>query len=535
MSTYNDELREIIRTKAGLELYESLYVLHVNAKNNGIPITYPEVDPRTDSGHENKVLEITVYGDLPSSDPNHVYNWKRKSIPLSYYTDFNNWTFKVSTSGLNEDRNLFYLAQDSTAIHPLEEDNAVSRESIENGHFHDHPILKTGKNLLLIEDNTPWTYRNETPDTYHQPPTPWANWDHEHPFARRDVLLIKDGFALNRPISSYSTMQSDPVCNYVTVPYLHHVFKNVTMIRTTNCAVVINLVHVKLLDDVTIENVEVVTPSNTSLTRDRCINIEDATNITIDNFSMNQTYCNENGGVDDYGYGIQMFNVWNSIFRNLRSNESVWGFFGCRYVNTSLLEHCEINRFDIHCYGRDITCRNCTFAPNPTTYSTTYQATNRFASLCGNLIYEDCTFDNFVPYKTDYAYNIFQAFDILFRRCTFNVVRSDLAQLIEMGFWGAPLNARQELVRKCAPNVTIDDVTIVLGNNISEVNLFFYKDRQSFTEPVYHISYISINNLKLRNASGSTLPSTCFKETNLTVNYAERVFRFRNLLEVSSF
>ena len=309
------------------------------------------------------------------------------------------------------------------------------------------------------------------------------------------------------------------------------------MIRTSNCSVVVNLLTVKLLDNVTIENVSVNTPANSGLTHDNCIWLINATNITVKQFCMDRTYSLEAAGSGGYGYGILMDNVWNSTFKEIESQDSEWGFFGCNNVNTANLEDCEVNRFDIHCYGRDITCRSCTFAPNPVTYSTTGHAVNRYSSLFGYLIYDGCEFENFVPFKTDYAYNIYAGCDILFKDCTLHVVRSDLNRIIEMGFWGAPLNARQEHVRKCAHNVAIENLTIQLGSGISQVYLFFFKDRQSFTEPVYHTSWLSVTNLTVKDAAGNTLPSpyTYFAEKNLDVTYVQRVFRFKDKVYQTSF
>ncbi len=518
---FNSELVRIITEKTGLELYKELFVLHMNARTAGQPITYPDSDPRTGTGFTNKVLDITVYGD----DPGDLDNWKRRAIPLSCETDFKGWTFRVSTSQLTESRSLFYLGQDRDNVILLEGENAIGIESIDSGHFHNNPILKTGKHLVVIEDKTPWTYRQEL---LTGTPTPWSNWNYNNSYERRDVLLVIDGIALNRPISPYSTMQSNPECRYVTLDNFKHVMKNVNMVRTSNCEQVINLVTIQNIDDVTVENVTVTTPDNSTLVLDSCINVYNATNINVKQFSMNKTYSRETANINDYGYGISMENVWNSVFKQVESNYSVWGFFGCRHVNTAYLENCSLNRFDIHCYGRDITCVNCVFAPNPNTYNTTGFCNNRFASLIGNLIYKGCTFDNFIPYFTDYNYNVYQGFDVLFKNCTFNVVKSANAHLIELGYWGEPLNYRKEHIHKCAPNVALEDCTIRLGNGISEVYLFYLRDTQAFAESIHYVSYISVINLTLKDASDNVLPFSCFKEINKSVTYANTVYRFKD-------
>jgi hypothetical protein len=531
MEDYNKQISDLIESNPqtnSLTFYKALYDIHFNARKDGAAITYPATDPRAGSGFENKVLEITVFGDSASD----TSNWKRKSIPITPSTDFNGWTFKVSTSQLTEDRYLFYLAQDESTIQNLTGENVVRRESIDNGDFRDHLILKSGKYLLLIEDETPWTYRQDLVTSL---PTPWSNWNYNNPNKREDVLLIIDGIALNRPIAPYSTMQSSPSCRYVVLDNKKRVMKNVNMVRTANCEKIVNLVTVKLLDDVTIENVVVTTPNNSNLTYDACINLLNATNITVKNFSMNKTYCVEAPGSLDYGYGIQMVNVWNSKFIQVTSNNSVWGFFGCRHVNTAYLEKCEINRFDIHYYGRDITCVDCKFAPNPVTFNSTIFCNNRFSSLFGNLIYEGCTFDNFIPYFTDYNYNLYQGFDVVFKNCTFLVKKVSNARLIELGYWGEPLNCRQEHIRKGAPNVAMEGCTIKLYNGITEVHLFYFRDQQDFNEPVHHVSYLSIDNLTLKDGSNNVLPFSYFKETNKTVTYVQRVFRFKDKAQVNSF
>ena len=96
MNGFTQQFIDIITdpNKTPLDVYKELHVMHNTAKLQNEPVIYPDTDPRP--GHTDKVLEITIFGDVLPNDPDYANNWKRKPIPLSYYTDFNGWTFHVN-------------------------------------------------------------------------------------------------------------------------------------------------------------------------------------------------------------------------------------------------------------------------------------------------------------------------------------------------------------------------------------------------------------------------------------------------------
>jgi hypothetical protein len=79
-------------------------------------------------------------------------------------------------------------------------------------------------------------------------------------------------------------------------------------------------------------------------------------------------------------------------------------------INTALIEDSKINRFDIHCYGRDIAFKNVEF----------FDLYNQYSSVFGTISHDHCTFTNFVPVLNGGSYNAFVGHDIVFNDCVFN-------------------------------------------------------------------------------------------------------------------
>ena len=69
--------------------------------------------------------------------------------------------------------------------------------------------------------------------------------------------------------------------------------------------------------------------------------------------------------------------------------------FGNNNINTALIENSEINRFDIHCYGRDISFKDVVFV----------NLYNQFSSTFGTIRFDRCTFRHFTPVLYEASYN----------------------------------------------------------------------------------------------------------------------------------
>lgn len=83
---------------------------------------------------------------------------------------------------------LFTFKADLTSI-------VFSGEVIDRGVYTDQMRLKTGTYLLVLEDGEPWSKRKGYGTTV----------------IRKDVIIVKDGIAINKPIMGYGTSSSRPI------------------------------------------------------------------------------------------------------------------------------------------------------------------------------------------------------------------------------------------------------------------------------------------------------------------------------------
>lgn len=513
------------------ELYNDLYDVHSYAHDNCIPVIYPDSVP----GNDMRIIRLLINSGLTS-------------LPLSEYTDFNGWTFEVTNTP--DCDNKFYLFSFSEGNEVLITEY-IDKRKIDVGLFDGYDTLESGCKLLIIEDQNLWTYRNDTPDTYFNVDentgaitniTPWSGWTNQVEVKRRDIMLINEGLAETHPIAPYNNNYSSPLCKYVVVSKNQKHFKNIIFRRLCNNKVVC-LLLLQRTNNFFLSNIYVDTCNvNSGSENDSCISIYNSTNITIKDYSIQHTY----SSVSKHGYGIDMNTVTNVKVVNMEATRPNWGVFGNNNINTALLENCSLNRFDLHCYGCNITCRDCVFkndnylSSSPSVNGNdeaTYHIYNRFSSLYGALIYENCLFDGFYPFLSDYSYNIHSGFFVKFHNCNMKIYQNKYAYLFKMGFWGAPTNSRHEHELRCLPNVLIDGMNINVVEGISTVHLFFLMDRfdwnwGTITQKLNYTSSLHIRNLSFQNIeSTEENQNVSLKEINLTPNrvkYAQRVHRMVN-------
>ena len=487
-------LDAILNSSTPENRYRAIHDIHATYAAQNVSIVYPEP---TNGG----IIDIAMIGQQGYG-----------AIKLSERTNFNGWTFRVTTSTIyppSGEQFLFYFQKyrSEQDIIPI----APTRREIDTGCFHDVEGMTDALCLVEIQDQNTWTFRNDTPNTY-VGQLPWSNWNENDPIKRKDILLVKNKEAVNRPIAPYNTVMSEPTCQYVLVNSREKVFENVTFERTSNCAVRVNLLHSFYTNNITIRNVTVITDDPSAFVKDCCINIGNATNVRLENINFaTKLYSTETAA----GYGIQLNNVWNVKMVNLQASKPIWGVVGTNNVNHMELEGVpdgqatdpvfQLNRLDIHCYGRDIICKNCTFTNETNTTQYTFHTLNRFSSLMGYLRYENCVFDGFRPVRMDTGYNAFMGYDLYFKNCTVVVRRSQFNYLLDMGFWGAPRNQRLELRKKCWPNITIENMILKVNDDINQIDLYHLLDRGVYTDGIDYLEHIKIRNLEWKHLNGLSL------------------------------
>ncbi len=431
--------------------YDILYRTHIAAVEAGVPVDYNGIDS----------LSI----EIPAS---------AKSIPLTQNTDFGGLRLRV----LNRTKHccLFERANVADSIQ-------TTKAQIDSGDFRAVPELAAGLHQLVVQDTTPWVERR---------------LGYRYGAVRKDIILVKDGIGQNPPVSPYNNGQSCPICAYSTVSEEPTTISNLTFIRDDSCTFKTYCFRLDYQNNLQISNVTIQTPES-NLVADEAISISNCTNVLLTDVNISGSYSRTNY----YGYGILMNNVWNSRFIRL-TGYAAWGIFGTNNLNTVELQNCNLNRFDIHCYGRDVAFSNCTFS----------ELYNQFSSVFGTIEFRKCRFTNFVPILIEPSYNAYTGFDVLFENCVFDAALGR-NYLIQGGQFTDGPNNRPELSEKCWPNVTIKNLTVNVPDNVRQIILF--KPRKSVPEKqeIGYLSNISVNGIKFNPSSEGHAASFCLCSENV--------------------
>ena len=445
------------QAKTGVERYQMLLKTHQAAVKAGVNVDYSGI----------KRVEI----EIPDNP---------KQIPLTRHNDFKGCVFVVKN--MRKSSLLFTYAKKATPIN-------VSKQSIDAGFFNFIEPLNRGRYLLLIEDENPWVQNRRGHDYGHQ---------------RKDVLLVENGRAKNSVTMPYNNEYSQPKCSYIPQDNTPFVFKNITIERVPGCKFVTNVASISGVDNVQISNVKVHTPANT-LINDRGIRISNCTNVSLDNVRIDGTYSQP----DHSGYGFTLNNIWNLKVRRMYGKAN-WGVFGDNNINGATIEDSQINRFDIHCYGRDISFKNMEF----------FTLYNQFSSVYGTISYDKCTFTSFVPVLNGGSYNAYVAHDIVMNDCVFNATEKK-NYLIKMSGMGVEVNERNELAKKALPNIRIKNLTVNLTRGADYLYLFYTKSAAKNVKGLGYISNIAIDGLTVVPDKGKPFKGMAL--SNVQLNTAKSV------------
>lgn len=388
--------------KTSTERYYVLYKTHCKAKKTNSPVSYKGIQS----------IELEIPSDA-------------KRIPLTDQTDFAGAKFYVKNNFANT-----YLFEMSDEIKSIE----VSKTQIDSGNFTNIPLLSKGRFLLVVEDSTPWVKQRK---------------GYIDGAIRKDLLLIKNGKALNEVVSPYSNSWTEVRTKYRLLQNNKKRIANLYFFRQPGSTKITFLATISNQDNVILSNIEVHTPSD-SLVNDAVFSITNSTNVKFDHVTIDGTYSRK----DHSGYGILMNNVWNTTFYKLYGHGN-WGVFGANNVNFSTLIHCDINRFDIHCYGRDVYFEKCTIR----------NVYNQFSSVFGKVVFNRCEFRNCFPVAFGASYNAYTKFNLVVKDCVVKEVNSKNSFILMNGFSNPDINERPELKNKEWPDININGLTIFLNDH----------------------------------------------------------------------
>ena len=423
----------LAKAKSGEERYQVILKTHRAAVASGVNVDYIGID--------------TIRLEIPE---------KPSRIPLTNYNDFRGCVFVVKNNAKNT-----YLFERKTDGKPI----AVDKRLIDAGDFRSVDSLNYGRCLLVIEDKNLWVAKRK---------------GHDYGHTRRDILLIENGVAKNAVVMPYNNAYSNPKCTFIRLDKEPLVIKNLSIERAQDCSFLTHVAYIAGADDVRFSNVKIQTPES-PLTDDRGISIYNCTNVTMNAVRIEGTYSH----LDHSGYGIFLNNVWN--YKGIRLyGKANWGIFGNNNVNVARIEDSQINRFDIHCYGRDISFRNVDF----------FDLYNQYSSVYGTIQYNQCTFTDFVPVLNGGSYNAYVAHDVVFNDCVFNAT-SKKRYLIRMGNLKDGPNERPELAEKCLPNVQIKNLTVNMLDGEDSFIIFFGKLANANASSIGHLKSISIDGLTI--------------------------------------
>ena len=432
------------QAKNGEERYWALYNAHVAALKQNVQVDYTNI----------RTLDIVIPANA-------------KSIPLGDKTDFRGLVLMVE----NNTKDKFYLF---TLIKKAK-DISIAKTALFSYDFTSYPEVSTGVKLLIVEDKTPWVDNRKGFD---------------YGAIRKDVLLLSNGKAVNETIQPYNNEQSSPTFRFVEETNKNKYFKNLTFYRTGDSTKKTFLLKAQYLNLLEICGIQIYTPENRyNWNGDYVISIYDCANLTIKNVIVDGTYSLP----DKYGYAFYLNNVWNVNVKRMYG-ESNWGVFGCNNINTAKIRNSNLNRFDLHCYGRDYSLKKSII-----------RGSLPVASMFGTVMFEDCTFDTASPclYRADY--NAYTAFDLSFKKCKFKMDK-DHNFLIYLTVLTEDKNNRPELSQKCLPNINVRNCDIYLDESIDNWDVFHIA-RNLYPEPLGYISSISIDGLTVH---GSNAPMSIF-------------------------
>lgn len=394
----------------------------------------------TDSGVDNINSLIQLFST--ANNTNSKVNFEGISkvplrIPLSYTTiqlntsvDFKDSIFIIENNSIDT---FLFSIDNSNKSSVITIDKTLLTES--NTVFTSTSMgSKTG--LLMVNDLNVWTYRNGT-----------------EPQNRRDLLSIINGKSENSVIATYNNEASNPQCTFVELPIQNIEISNIKVIRA-NSSKITKFISLSYVNNITFNNIQIDTilDSNSPNSEDSIFSVYYSANISLNDIKVLNTYSSTL-----YGYAFLFDTCYNISFSNIIATSDYWGVFGCNKLNKVSLDNCDINRFDIHCYGKDILITN----------SVIRDLYNQYSSIYGYIKYENCRFYDSYVCLYDSSYNAYTKHRVVLNNCEIFNSKQSTISLFVMGDFLVTQNARPELGIKYLPEVQINNTIIHTEYNVS--------------------------------------------------------------------
>lgn len=442
VSPYEFGLQE---ARTDVDRYQSLLAAHQAAIVRGVDVDY--------SGIKSLCIEVP---------DNH------STIPLTSNTDFKGCVINVR----NKIGDVVLFSRVAT---PKEVN--INKRQVDSGDFTSVTALKKGLVLLILDDKTPWVENRE---------------GYDYPEYRKDILLVRNGKARNNPIMPYNSRQTELNCSYVIIRDTSFSVSNVVINRTEDSSKKTYCFFINGAYNVHLRDIEVNTPNGNELWADRVIKISDCAVVHCDKIRIKGTYSLK----EKFGYGFDLDNVYNFTLSDSYGHGN-WGIFGANNVNGLYVKNCDLNRVDIHLYGRNVSIRDCQL-------SGLY---NQFSGVYGNIVMERCKFNNFTPLINGASYNAYVPYNLFIKDCVWEAT-AEKNTLIRMGLLKDIINSREELAKKSWPNVYIDGLVVNIPADVRAINLFYVVSDVTYPYEVGNLTDVNIKNLTFNYERGVKDAST---------------------------
>lgn len=369
------------------------------------------------------------------------------SIPLTEINDFCGVTITIKNTSAR-----FALFR---MVGGTQTDITINKSFLSDRNLNFSPTtLPTSACLLIVRDDNAWTYRTGSGD-----------------FFRKDLIFLNNKKAYNTAIQTYNNSYSSPSCKYVQVSTSPKVIKNLNVVRVSASTYITIPFVVEECFNVTLENLSFETESNT-LVNDVVINLTNCHSCHLEKISM--------VGLFDYSgnaYGINLENCAFITIRKFNEQNENWGIMGTNNVNCLRLEDSNLNRLDLHCYGKNFYTKNCVFR----------DLYNQLTGGYGDFIFEECQFLLSIPYLSDGTFNAYTEFNLIFKNCEMKLAASNGLNagncLIYFNSFDATTNSRAELATKCLPNVLFQNCNVSCAGTMYmfkgiDASVTFHKTRK---------------------------------------------------------
>ena len=383
-----------------------------------------------------------------------------KSIPLTGQDDFKGIVFNVINK--SKDVPLFACINKPKSI-------SIPKRLIDGNNFTSIPDLREGEKLIVIKDKTPWVDKR-------------VGYSYGH--FRKDILIVRDGRAKNTVIAYYNNPESDPDCSYYEVNAEVFFLRNFTLNRSAASTFKTTCIDIQGLAHVEVSGVTIKT-SKSNLTGDYAIRIQDCVDVVLKDIVIDGTYSSSS----KYGYGININNTWKTRMENVKGHGE-WGVMGNNNMSDISLFSCEINRFDIHCYGRNVFLSNCTIDGGERGWYC------GGSSIFGVIQYDRCNFTNCVPISYGNSYKTAVGADVVFNDCVFKVTKKRHS-VFSSSVLETASNPRRGLSQKDFPNIELNRMKIIVPAGVKEVFLYDVGDKLPTEKRIGYLKKIKIRDLEI--------------------------------------